>query len=243
MRFPRPSLLPPTLNFAQRRTLDDLLLREFGISALQQQEIIGAAAAELAREAYLKGNCRDKGVVVLAGNGPKGGMALACARRLHAWGARVRVCHVDVPPKPSAFTESQLHSLQRMGVIAVENPAQGAILVIDGLLDLGESAQAHARAAELISWANQQIHPVISIDLPSGLHPDSGAGIHAPVVRASSTLAVALPLQGLFTEKARPMVGEIYLADLGVPRTAWAAPRLGIELGWPFAESGILKLR
>lgn len=243
MKFPKPSLPPPAITAAQRSIVDSLLLEDFGLSPLQLQENAGLALAEVAREDFLKGNVRDKGVVVLAGSGMKGGTALACARRLHTWGARVRVCHSQIPAQGSSFTQAQMFTLARMGVVSIEQPAQGAALVIDGLLDYDNTQAITGRTWELIQWANQQIQPLLALDIPSGLQPDTGAHDPEKCVRASATLALGLPLGGLLTAKARPMVGAIYLADISVPRTLYAAPGLNIELGNHFAESGILKLR
>lgn len=241
MRFPKPSLPIPTLSPAQRRVVDRLLLSEYGLSALQWQENAGLALAEVAREAFLKGNTRDKGIAVLAGQGMKGAVALACARRLHAWGAKVRICHNTEPNMPTELTAPQMHTLQRMAVLSIPEPAHGAALVIDGLADYG--ADISVRTLALIDWCNMQIQPVLSIDLPSGL--DAATGAHTPThcVRASATLALGLPLEGIFTQKARPMVGEIFLADMGIPKTLFAAPGVEMEVRVYFSESAILKLR
>lgn len=244
MRIHRPKINVPALTLPQRQAFAALLDSEFGISTLQQHEMAGALAAEVARDAFLKGICQDKGVVVLVGKGFKAGAALVCARRLHGWGARVRLWHCEIPLQPTAFTRVHLHSLQRMGAIAIENPTHKAHLVLDGLLDLGEDARSQVKAGEMIGWANTQLAPVLALDLPSGIHPEVGAGMHAPVLRASATIAMGLPMKGLLEERARPYVGEIYLADLGAPSTLWAAPGLGgMDVGGLFSESPLLKLR
>jgi NAD(P)H-hydrate epimerase len=131
--------------------------------------------------------------------------------------------------------------LQRMAVLSIPEPAHGAALVIDGLADYG--ADISVRTLALIDWCNMQIQPVLSVDLPSGL--DAATGAHTPThcVRASATLALGLPLEGIFTQKARPMVGEIFLADMGIPKTLFAAPGVEMEVGVYFSESAILKLR
>lgn len=234
----------PQLSGSQKELLYKLLSAEFGISGLQQMEMAAMMAAELARSLFLKGNAKEKPVIVLAGRGFKAGVALTAARRLHGWGAKVRVWHADLPPVPTEFTGAALGSIQRMGILSVENPKSSPALVLDGLLEAGQDARKYPFAAEMIFWANTQIAPVLSIDLPSGIHPDSGAPLHAPVMRANATLAFGLPYQGIFTERARPHVGEIYLSDIGAPAAVWSAPGMGgADPTGIFAESPLLRLR
>ena len=61
-------------------------------------------------------------------------------------------------------------------------------------------------------------------------------------VRATATLTLALPKTGLLRRGAGPYVGELYLADIGMPPRLYG-PALGITIGPIFAESDILRLR
>ncbi|MEJ2554871.1 MAG: NAD(P)H-hydrate epimerase [Anaerolineae bacterium] len=60
----------------------------FCIELIQMMENAGRVLAHLARERFLDGAPRGRGVVVLAGSGGNGGGALVCARRLHNCGAQ-----------------------------------------------------------------------------------------------------------------------------------------------------------
>jgi NAD(P)H-hydrate epimerase len=55
-------------------------------------------------------------------------------------------------------------------------------------------------------------------------------------------MTLALPKVGLFTPEARVQVGELYLADIGVPPSLYAEPALSLRIGALFAESEILRL-
>jgi hypothetical protein len=82
-------------------------------------------------------------------------------------------------------------------------------------------------------------NPILALDLPSGLDPDSGVP-HDPTIRATSTLALALPKVGLLRPEAATSVGELWLADISVPARAYAG--LGIALGPLFAESDLIHI-
>ena len=63
-----------------------------------------------------------------------------------------------------------------------------------------------------------------------------------PAVRASATMALALPKEGLRAEAARGHVGELYLADISVPPALYAEAPLGVQVSAIFAESDIVRL-
>lgn len=91
----------------------------------------------------------------------------------------------------------------------------------------------------MITAANEQDAPILSLDVPSGL--DSATGeVYPPAVRATATLTLALPKQGLRATRAAAFVGELYLADISVPPDLYA--RLGLEVGSIFAEEEILRI-
>lgn len=241
--FPRAYKATPALTVDQMIEVDRLMVEWYGVTLLQMMENAGRSLAVFARKAFLKGRVAGRHIVVLAGSGGNGGGALSAARRLKSWGANVRVVLSRPLEELSAAAAHQVYTLQQMGLVMLNDaPRVGeADLIIDGLIGYSLKGAPHGLASELIQWTNRQITPVLALDLPSGLHGDSGIPAD-PCIRASATLTLALPKQGLLTAKARPMVGEIYLADIGVPNMLYKAPGIGLEVGAIFSESDIVKL-
>ncbi len=66
--------------------------------------------------------------------------------------------------------------------------------------------------------------------------------VYEPAIRATATLTLALPKQGLRAPGVEAHVGELYLADIGVPPVLYAEPALALEVGNLFAESDIIRL-
>ncbi|MFM8344306.1 MAG: NAD(P)H-hydrate dehydratase, partial [Betaproteobacteria bacterium] len=91
---------------------------------------------------------------------------------------------------------------------------------------LGARSPPPPPVAEAIGWINActQAQPdvrVLSVDLPSGLHPDTGARLldtdgQACAVRAHHTLSLLTLKPGLYTHEAGDWVGEVWFDALGV---------------------------
>lgn len=82
----------------------------------------------------------------------------------------------------------------------------------------------------------------------SGAEGDSGLGELGPIeiepaIQATATMTLALPKAGLRLPGAEKQVGELYLADIGVPPSLCAEPALGIRVGPLFAIGEIVRLR
>ncbi len=230
----------PAVTAAQMAEIDRVMVEELGIELVQMMENAGRALAVLARVRFLGGDVRGRRVVVLAGTGGNGGGAMVAARRLAGWGAEVHVLLDEPPGWLEGVPGRQLAILERMGVPAGEQPpAWEPVLILDGLLGYGIAGAPRGRTASLIRWANAAPAPVLALDLPSGLDPDSG-GMPDPVMVANATLTLALPKRGLLAPEARPVTGELYLADIGVPPATWE--RLGIEAPGLFARGDLLRL-
>ena len=57
-----------------------------------------------------------------------------------------------------------------------------------------------------------------------------------------ATMTLALPKEGLRAPGVAAQVGELYLADIGVPPSLYTGPALGLNVGNIFAESEIIRL-
>ncbi len=91
----------------------------------------------------------------------------------------------------------------------------------------------------MIRFAGMHDTPIIALDLPSGLDPDRGMP-YDPTITATRTLALALPKAGLLRPEAASSVGELWLADISVPASAYAG--FGINPGPLFAESDLIRI-
>jgi len=236
----------PYLTVQQMVEVDRAMVEDFRIDLVRMMENAGRALAHLARVRFLAGDPRGRKAVVLAGTGGNGGGALVCARRLHAWGAGIRVFLARHPGEFTPVPAQQLEILRRMGVPTTEEVPPPVTprpdLIVDGVIGYSLKGSPEGAAAGLIRWANGQDAPVLSLDVPSGF--DAAAGVaFDPAIRAAATLTLALPKEGVRAPGADKYVGELYLADIGVPPSLYGGPGLGLAVGPIFAESDLLRIR
>ena len=169
-----------------------------------------------------------------------------CARRLHNWGADVEVlvsaAAADFTPVPS----HQLDILRRMHVPVRESGRASRDLrpelIIDGLIGYSLRGAPHGPAATLIRWANQCSAPTLSLDAPSGVDTTAGR-VFDPAIRATATMTLALPKEGLRAHGVDDHVGELYLADISVPPSLYAEPALKLDVQPLFAKEDVIRLR
>lgn len=255
----------PYLTTEQMREVDRAMIDDYHIELVQMMENAGRNLARLARARFLDGDPREKRVVVLAGTGGNGGGALVCARHLHNYGAAVQVITTKDAEAFSPVPRHQLEILQRMRLplsvadtslqnrlpgevespagekAPVEEPAGPPALIVDGIIGYSLQGAPRGAAAGLIRWANRQGAPLLALDAPSGVDTTTGT-VYDPAIRATATMTLALPKEGLRATGVREHVGELYLADISVPPALYAGPGLGIDVGPIFARSEIVRL-
>jgi ADP-dependent NAD(P)H-hydrate dehydratase / NAD(P)H-hydrate epimerase len=93
-------------------------------------------------------------------------------------------------------------------------------LVIDALLGTGLGSAPREPQARAIRALNESGIPVLSVDLPSGLDATTGEAFD-PTVRAALTCTLTAMKRGLRRGDAAAYAGEVWVADIGMPATAW----------------------
>lgn len=153
---------------------------------------------------------------VLVGPGHNGGDALVVARELHFCGYQVKVYRPFTKLKDLTL-QHDLYA-QSLGIDYVENLAnlQDCDFIIDGLFGFGLEREITDNLAEEINQLNQWSKTVVSIDLPSGIHTDTGE-VLGTAVKATYTLCLGLWKLGLLQDQALEYVGKAELIDFDIP--------------------------
>lgn len=227
----------------QMREVDRLMIELYHIELVQMMEHAGRNLAYLAREHFFGGSPRGKRIVVLAGTGGNGGGALVCARWLHNAGAAVEVVLTADQDSLAPVPARQLEILRRMSIpirqAEFTDIESHLDLIIDGIIGYSLSGSPRGHAAQLITWANASSIPVLALDVPSGV--DAGTGeVFDPAISATATMTLALPKAGLCA--ARVQVGDLYLANIGVPPQLYAEPSLNLTIEPIFDSHDIVQL-
>ena len=234
----------PYLTTQQMIEVDRLMVDVFGIHLIQMMENAGRHLAVLARDRFLEGDPENKRIIVLAGSGGNGGGALVSARNLHNWGADIEIFLTRPFSDLAGVVQKQAGILNAMGLQFRTASELGKLsdldLVIDGIIGYSLQGAPRGAAADLITWANDQNTPILSLDLPSGLDPLTGE-VYQPAIEADATMTLALPKIGL-KSAASAVVGELYLADIGVPAELYQQPSLQLQVAPIFHEGQIIRL-
>jgi NAD(P)H-hydrate epimerase len=235
----------PYLTTEQMVEVDRAMMHDYKIELIQMMENAGRNLAHLARERFFDGDPRGKTVVVLAGTGGNGGGALVCARRLHNYGAVVKVFTTKAGADFAPIPAHQLDILRRMHVsVALADSIYSEKhpdLIVDGVIGYSLKGAPRGAAGDLIRWANGQNSPILALDAPSGVDTTTGT-VFDPAIKATATMTLALPKEGLRTAGVDDQVGELYLADISVPPDLYAEPALSVEVGHIFAQNDIIRL-
>ncbi|KAI8925113.1 YjeF N-terminal domain-containing protein, partial [Entophlyctis helioformis] len=105
------------------------------------------------------------------------------------------------------------------------------------LLDLPTDLDRQSTTA-MILWAGSSKSTLtLSIDMPSGVHAATGY-VSSPLsyIRPKWTVAMGLPKTGHLRAAAGGLVGDLFLADVGVPRSVFM--RMG-RLGATMSAAGV----
>lgn len=214
-----------------------------GNSYAMMMERAGKAVADAITERI---QTRDARTLVLVGPGNNGGDGLVCARYLHDAGAHVslyvwkraenptdenwRLCRERNIPEIRAESDAALAALKtwvgKADVIVDALLGTGVTRPIEGLLrDLLAGVKTQPPTPPItqlipLSYAMRHAPLVVAIDLPSGLHPDTGA-LDPAALHADLTVTFAFPKIGQFAFPGANAVGELLIADIGIP-TDWA---------------------
>ncbi len=237
----------PSLTTDQMIEVDRVMIEDFQINLTQMMENAGRGLAHLTRERFFDSDPRDKRILLLVGSGGNGGGALVAARRLAGYGAAVTVVTTRAAESFKGVPRHQLNILQMMkipiyqdDILKSEPPLYD--LIIDGIIGYSLRGAPRGSAANLIRWANSQPAPVLALDVPSGIDGTTGMA-YDPSIRATATLTLALPKTGLMADSSALTVGELYLADIGIPPQLFSESEFELEVGPIFACSDIVRLR
>ena len=230
----------PVLTTDQMIEVDRLMIEEWEITLMQMMENAGRNFADLARR-QMEETVQGKRVAILCGYGNNGGGGMVAARHLHNWGASVGAILIGDEKRLKDIPIHQWRILQRMKITRSTLELSSTDLILDAMLGYGAEGDPRPPISDWIHLANKSGRPILSLDTPSGL--DTTTGIPgSPCIHASATLTLALPKTGLLTATAKPFIGDLYLADIGVPPELYASPSLGLQVDSPFREETIVKL-
>ncbi len=223
----------PVFSCQEMRQFDRNAVEKYGISSLILMENAGHNLFE-----YLEYHCnilphreQKPQLVICCGRGNNGGDGFVMARRLRIFGYPVEVITTSDPNKYNGDALTNLRILQNIirepencwsfdNTTESETRLQKALTsadwIVDALLGTGACGPLRPPYDLFVREINRAKKPVFAVDIPSGLDGDTGQ-IETEAVRATVTCTLAAYKKGLLQETAQPYIGQLELADIGIP--------------------------
>ncbi len=157
--------------------------------------------------------------LILCGPGNNGGDGLAAARHLGPASRVFLLAEPDPERSPDAATQLRILRAAGYDITVGEMPAVAAgerWVWIDALFGTGLTRGLEGEAARWVEAFNAGSGPKLAVDIPSGLHGDTGDAL-GPVCSADVTVTFEAPKHGLVAAQAREHVGRLVVVPLGLP--------------------------
>lgn len=196
---------------------------QMGFSRKFMMENAGAATTKRLVEKF--GDVKSKNVLVFAGLGNNGGDGLVIARHLVGYGSNVTVFllgEVDnIRSEECSWNWNLLEKMESIKLLTGGNLEYLNNLefdiIIDGILGTGISGEIREPHASAIAFINESIKNIVSVDVPSGLNPDTG---ETNQVCVNANMTVTFHRMKVGMPKRKDMCGEIFVEKIGIPPEA-----------------------
>ena len=191
-------------------------------------ENAGAGAVKRLVEKF--DDIKSKNILVFAGLGNNGGDGLVIARHLSGYGSNVTVFLLGEPDnirsEECSWNWNLLEKMKSVKLLTGGNLDDLSNLefdiIIDGILGTGISGEIREPQSSAITFINKSNAFKLTVDVPSGVDPDTG-NKNSPHVVADITVTFHRMKIGM--PKAKDVCGEIFVEKIGIP---------------PEAETGVL---
>lgn len=211
----------PLYRAEQVRAMDRFAIGELGIPGSELMRRAGSAAFN----ALLEHWPAARTLSVVCGSGNNGGDGYVLARLAVEAGWDVRVYPLALPETLQGDALAACLEYQAAGgplLDFVPADFEGAQVLVDGLLGTGLDREVTGLYAEVIRGMNRFDGGILALDIPSGLHADTGRTL-GEAVKADLTVTFIGLKQGLFTGFGPEHCGKIVFADLDAPSSVRAS--------------------
>jgi NAD(P)H-hydrate epimerase len=204
---------------ADRRTI------AAGTPGIALMEAAGHAVAEEVLRRF-----PDRAVIVLCGPGNNGGDGFVAARLLAQAGRPVRVALLGerntLKGDAAIAASAYLGPVEPLSPDLLTGIVPDKTVIVDALFGAGLTRALDGTARAVVQALDRRSVPVISVDLPSGLHGDSGTvlgGAQGAAPQAVATVTFFRKKPAHLIVNGRERCGDVVVADIGIPAAVLTA--------------------
>jgi NAD(P)H-hydrate epimerase len=205
----------------QVRALDRCAIERFDLPGYELMTRAGHATLGALRHAWPEA----RSLCICCGPGNNGGDGYVVARIARAQGLRVHVVAVADPAALQGDARRAHDEFIAAGGTCEDWQPHSARLgdvIVDAIFGTGLTRGVDGRAAEILQAINGAGRPVVAVDIPSGLHADSGQ-VLGVAARASLTVTFIGRKLGCYVGAGPDHTGRLVFDDLGVPPALYAS--------------------
>lgn len=221
------------------KAVDETAISKFGIPSLQLMERAGEGVAEVVLEyvhshslSFEKSSC-----IIFCGKGNNGGDGFVAARSLIKENIPV-LCvlledesllrgdaKINYLKLCSAAYTSASQKNKTKNILTIVSFAQfikqkkKADIIIDAMFGTSFHGKLQGKYLRAAEWMNKQKAFIVAVDIPSGVHGDTGT-VFGKAVKANATVTFSNPKLGFYFDRSREYTGEIIIKKIGIPQKA-----------------------
>lgn len=220
---------------SQMKAIDRCTMEQVGIPSLVLQERAALCVAEEVKK-VIKEEKGNGSIWFFCGTGNNGADGIAAARILKGQGYPVLLVYVGDEGRGTEEFFRQKQIAKGLGVPEVfwaEGPKDWGIaygpcrVLVDALFGVGLSRPIEGAYQEALEFMKElPAEKVLSVDIPSGIHSDTGQ-VMGTALRADVTVTFGYKKLGMLFYPGREYAGSVVVGDIGFPGPQILDAKLG----------------
>lgn len=197
----------------EMKTYDENTIKQYKIPAIVLME---RAALKTAEEIMRKWPDRSQKVLVVSGTGNNGGDGIAAGRILWLAGYEVDCVMLGDREKATGQTTLQIQVWEAYGRMLYGTiPAGEYDIIVDAIFGVGLTRDVEGIYAESMKLIGQMNAHICAVDIPSGIHADTGK-VMGCAVSADLTVTYGFRKTGQYLYPGASYCGEIVCVQMGI---------------------------
>ncbi|MGE4543294.1 MAG: NAD(P)H-hydrate dehydratase [Pedobacter sp.] len=221
----------------QMRAMDRAAIEEYGIPEEILMENAGHAAFSVLEK---MGPMQGRRFMVFCGLGNNGGDGFVVARKIHSAGGVPTILILGDAEKFCGAARLNLNIIRRMPIVIKQlDSASGLSVglahcaaVIDAIFGTGLAREVTGLHQEVIESINACGKPVLSLDIPSGVHGDTGQVLGC-AIQATQTVSFGLPKIGNLLFPGFAFGGQLHVSHISFPPALHTNDELKVAVNAP----------
>lgn len=218
----------------EMRALDRTAIEQYGI----REDLLMENAGEAVYFVILKEfGIKRKKFLAFCGMGNNGGDGFVIARKIHSNGGDIKVSMLGDESKFKGSARMNLDIVSRLPIEvrkvgdmeSIKSDIYHCDAIIDAIFGTGLMRDVGGLYRDVIELINKSGKAVFSVDIPSGVHGDTGQVMGA-AVKADYTITFGLPKIGNMLFPGHDLCGKLYVTHISFPPSLYDADALKVEI-------------